>query len=446
MTSFLAGRYELETVIAQGGMGTVYKGLDTRLHRPVAIKVLKEHLAADDRFVERFRREARAVASLGHPNIASLYDYAEDDGKHFIVMELVDGTDLATLLRTSSPLGAERSKAITEQVCDALEHAHSAGIVHRDMKPGNVLVTPDGDVKVTDFGIARAAGDSTLTATGSILGTAHYLAPEQAAGKEVTPATDIYATGVMLFEMLTGTVPFEADSPVAVATRHVNEEVPAPSALEPTVPLELDAVVLRATAKDPKDRFVTAAEMAAALRASFSGAEDAPTEVVSAPITATAPLPLLTRPYGRRAAWVVGLLALLALGLLAFRLVTGPDDGRGDPAAGDKARKGEVRSMPIPEVLGLPVDEATAQLTRLGFRVEVEGDPAGIVADVSPPVDSEVRPGTPVTLTGTPLEEPVEDDDEKKDEEEPDEGGPPPHAEGKGKDKDKEKGKEKKDK
>ena len=261
----LLDRYHLEERIAAGGMGTVWAAQDERLGRRVAVKMLKDDLAGDPRFVERFRREARAVAALGHPNIANVFDYGEDHGKHFIVMELVEGRDLARLLREEGPMNAGRAAGIAAQACEALGHAHLAGVIHRDVKPGNVMVGDDDRVKVTDFGIARAQGDTSLTATGSVLGTSHYLSPEQAAGGSIGPPSDVYSMGCVLYEMLTGAVPFTGESPVGIAMRHVSEEVPPPSSLAADVPPAVDDVVAKATAKDPKDRFADGRDMAAAL-------------------------------------------------------------------------------------------------------------------------------------------------------------------------------------
>ncbi|MEO8323042.1 MAG: protein kinase, partial [Actinomycetota bacterium] len=189
----LGGRYRIGDRIAAGGMGVVYLAHDERLGRTVVVKILRAHLAGDPHFIERFRREARAVASLSHPNIAGIFDYGEDAGQHYIVMELAEGRDLAAVIRVDGRLSPQRAARITAQVCVALDHAHEAGIIHRDIKPANVIVTDEDKVKVTDFGIARAVGDSTLTATGSMLGTASYLSPEQAGGEKVVPASDLYS-------------------------------------------------------------------------------------------------------------------------------------------------------------------------------------------------------------------------------------------------------------
>lgn len=262
----LSGRYVLEERIAAGGMGSVFAATDERLGRRVAVKLLRDELADDPRFVERFRREARAVAALSHPNIANVFDYGEDDEHHYIVMEYVDGRDLARLMREQEPFAPERAALIVADACEALGHAHAAGVVHRDVKPANIMLDSNGRVKVTDFGIARAAGDSTLTATGSVLGTAHYLSPEQASGSALGPPSDLYSMGVVLYELLTGVLPFTGDSPIAIAMSHVSDKMPAPSSVNPDVPPSLDEIVAIATAKDPAGRYPSAAQMAAELR------------------------------------------------------------------------------------------------------------------------------------------------------------------------------------
>jgi len=252
----LQGRYRLNHWLAAGAMGTVYEATDERLNRHVVVKVLKEGLSQDASFVERFRREARAVAALSHPNIASVYDSGEDAGRHFMVMELVKGRDLGRIINEDGALSPDRAADIAAQMCDALAHAHAAGIIHRDVKPANVIVDEGtGQALVTDFGIARAAGDSTLTGTGLGLGTANYLAPERATGSHTTESSDLYSVGIVLFEMLIGSVPFRGDSVVEVAMQNVSKDVPAPSSIDPSVPSWLDAVVAESTVKDPARRF-----------------------------------------------------------------------------------------------------------------------------------------------------------------------------------------------
>ncbi|NUO36483.1 MAG: serine/threonine protein kinase, partial [Dermatophilaceae bacterium] len=261
----LAERYTLRERIAVGGMGEVHLATDDRLGRVVAVKVLAPAVAHYPESVERFRREATTAAALSHPNIAQVYDYGVDGSSHFIVMEHVDGSDLSRLLRQVGRLTPSDAVRIAEQVCSALGAAHRAGVVHRDIKPGNVIVRPDGTVKVTDFGIAQALGQASLTDTGTVMGTAAYVSPEQARGQATTPATDIYSLGILLFQMLTGSVPFDGDTPVAIAMRHLDEPVPLPSSRVHDLPANLDEVVVRATAKVPSERYADAEAMAMAL-------------------------------------------------------------------------------------------------------------------------------------------------------------------------------------
>jgi serine/threonine-protein kinase len=261
----IAERYSLRERLAVGGMGEVHLATDDRLGRLVAVKVLAAGFADSPDFVERFRREALTAAALSHPNIAQVYDYGVDGDSHFIVMEYAEGQDLAHVIREHGRLTPSDAVRIAEQVCAALGAAHRAGVVHRDIKPGNVIVRPDGTVKVTDFGIARALGQASLTDTGTVMGTAAYVAPEQARGEATTPSSDLYSLGILLFQMLTGAVPFEGDTPVAIAMRHLDEPVPLPSSRVADLPANLDEVVVRATAKSPTDRYADADAMAAAL-------------------------------------------------------------------------------------------------------------------------------------------------------------------------------------
>ena len=258
----LNGRYELESRLGEGGMATVFGGSDRLLGRKVAVKVLSRHYARDKTFVERFRREAQAAAGLNHPNVVSVFDTGSDNGVHYIVMEHVDGRTLADVLRQEGALPPDRAAEIAVHVCRALSSAHEKRMVHRDVKPGNVLLTPDGTVKVTDFGIARIPSGEPLTATGSVMGTASYLSPEQATGGRIDARSDIYSLGCVLYEMLTGKPPFDGKSAVSIAYKHVGEEPTAPSAVNPAVPAGLEAVVAKAMAKDPADRYQSADEMA----------------------------------------------------------------------------------------------------------------------------------------------------------------------------------------
>ena len=260
-------RYELEEVVGTGGMSTVYRAHDQLLERNVALKVLHPHYAGDDEYVERFRREARSVAQLSHPHIVTVIDRGEDDGQQFIVFEYVDGENLKQLVERTGPLPTQRALELAVAVADALGFAHEHGLIHRDVKPQNVLLTRDGEAKVTDFGIARSFEvEHGMTQTGTVLGTSNYLSPEQAGGKPTTPATDVYSLGIVVYELLTGEVPFPGENFVAIAMKHINEPPPDLLAQRPDVPLRLAAAVDRALEKDPARRFATMTQFAAELR------------------------------------------------------------------------------------------------------------------------------------------------------------------------------------
>ncbi|MPZ60750.1 MAG: Stk1 family PASTA domain-containing Ser/Thr kinase [Propionibacteriales bacterium] len=299
----LGDRYELGAMLGQGGMAVVRRGTDLRLGRTVAVKLLLDQLTDDPEFQARFRREARAAAGLDHPAIVTVYDAGEDtadDVVPYIVMEYVEGKTLRELLRTEPRLPVRRALEIIADVLDALAYSHRGGIVHRDIKPGNVMVTPSGAVKVMDFGIARALTDlsGSLTRTSAVLGTAQYLSPEQARGDSADARSDVYAVGCVLYELLTGRPPFQGESAVAVAYQHVRETPQPPSAFEPTVPAEVDALVLAALAKLPDERYQSADEMRADILAVLAG-EPAPTTpipVVSADTTELRPVTAGTVP------------------------------------------------------------------------------------------------------------------------------------------------------
>jgi serine/threonine-protein kinase len=273
----LGGRYELGQVLGRGGMAEVYFGTDTRLGRSVAVKTLRADLARDPSFQARFRREAQSAASLNHPAIVAVYDTGEDyiDGVSipYIVMEYVDGSTLRELLHSGRKLLPERSMEMTIGILQGLEYAHRSGIVHRDIKPANVMLTRNGQVKVMDFGIARAMGDSgmTMTQTAAVIGTAQYLSPEQAKGEQVDARSDLYSTGCLLYELLTVRPPFVGDSPVAVAYQHVREEAQPPSVFDPEITPEMDAIVMKALVKDPNYRYQSADEMRADIEACLDG-------------------------------------------------------------------------------------------------------------------------------------------------------------------------------
>jgi serine/threonine-protein kinase len=275
----LSGRYETAERLGSGGMSNVYKATDLILERTVAVKVLAEHLSDDERFVARFRREALAVAKLIHPNIVQVYDTGVDEGRHYIVMEYVSGRSGAQILQRHGPVGPETAAEIGIQACAGLDYAHRRGIIHRDVKPGNLMITggPVGGgemtVKLTDFGIARAIEQTRITQVGSVVGTAAYLAPEQVRGEEATPATDVYALGVVLYQFLTGRLPYEGSSLAELAVRQQNETPLPPSTYNGDVPETLGGAVLRALEGDPNRRYASAEELATGLRMGAEGAD-----------------------------------------------------------------------------------------------------------------------------------------------------------------------------
>ena len=336
-------RYELEALVGTGGMSSVYKARDSLLERHVALKILHEHHAADAEFVERFRLEARAVAQLSHPNIVTVIDRGEDGGRQFIVFEYVEGENLGQLLEQDGPLPARRAVELALQVARGLAFAHQHGVVHRDVKPQNVLMNGDGQAKVTDFGIARTLDMRGMTQTGTVLGTSKYIAPEQASGQEVSAQTDVYSLGVVVYELLVGEVPFPGDNFVAVAMKHLNE--PAPNVLErrPDVPLRLAAAIERALQKDPADRFGSMDELIAELEACLGEPaqddEGAETLVVPTPARQI-PSPGRRAARPARSAWPFVLLAAagvavaaLVLGALALRHGSGSSEKTLPPTA-----------------------------------------------------------------------------------------------------------------
>jgi eukaryotic-like serine/threonine-protein kinase len=263
----LGGRYRIQQRIGGGGMALVYRAEDLRLGIPVAVKVLRTQFGGDEDFIRRFRREAHAAASLSHPSVVSIYDVGEEEDHYYIVMELVEGRTLKALIQETGPLLISEAARIAVEILGALSHAHENGIVHRDIKPHNILIASDGRVKVTDFGIARATSTDTVTHTGgALMGSAHYFSPEQASSLPADEKSDLYSVGVVLYEMVTGTVPFQGDNPVSVALKHVRERVVPPSRLNSDVPRELEEIVLQAMAKEPEARFDSAAEMQRAVR------------------------------------------------------------------------------------------------------------------------------------------------------------------------------------
>ncbi|HEX2856704.1 MAG TPA: Stk1 family PASTA domain-containing Ser/Thr kinase [Propionibacteriaceae bacterium] len=428
----LGDRYRLERVIGRGGMAEVWRAADTRLGRPVAIKRLRVDLATDPTFQARFRREAQAAAGLNHPNIVSVYDTGEETDKAtgvavpYIVMELVDGHTLKEVLRDDRRILPERALEFTQGVLDALSYSHRAGIVHRDIKPANVMLTPNGAVKVMDFGIARAVADTsaTMTQTAAVIGTAQYLSPEQARGETVDARSDIYSAGCLLYELLVGRPPFIGDSPVSVAYQHVREVPTPPSTLDPEISQAMDAVVMKALAKDPADRYQSARAMRDDISRLLAGvpvAAPPPLPVPdAAPTVATSVLPaaaagaaavaldnptgtqVITRRVeteplpGRRrrpsaATVILGLLLAALIGVLAYALY-------------EFNRPSAPTSVQVPGVIGYTQQQAEQQLNDRNLTpvVQSTNGPAGSQGQVvkqDPTAQATVTPGSDVTIT-----------------------------------------------
>jgi eukaryotic-like serine/threonine-protein kinase len=431
------GRYRLVEVVGEGGMAVVWRAQDTVLARTVAIKLLRPQYAADPEFVERFRSEARAAAPLNHPGIVAVYDVGNSDDGPYLVLELVEGQDLKQLLRTESPLAPSRTVDIASAVAHAVHHAHMAGLVHRDIKPQNVLIATDGRVKVADFGIARAVSAVGATAPGIVLGTVHYLAPEQASGGQASPASDVYSLGVVAYEMLTGSVPHDADSSVGVAMKIVNEDAPPADASNPRVPAVLAGIVAKAMARRPEDRYPNAGSFAEALD-SFARWSDQSTgalrpvpkqfePVVVAPAAAGFATPPVPAPRPRAADGplldgtglllaVVALLAVAGLVPLWATVLTRVEPARVREVFGAAAPTAvprptdaptatpesvsDVVDVPIPDLRQVPRDQAELQLTDRGLRWSIEVQES-VTTTAGVVMDSKPRPGGVPVPSGT---------------------------------------------
>jgi serine/threonine-protein kinase len=403
------GRYRVLRRIGSGGMADVYCAEDTHLGRQVALKVLHRRFAQDQEFVERFRREASSAAGLNHPNVVGVFDRGEHEGTYYIAMEFLEGQTLKEIVASEAPLAQERVIDLGLQILQAAGFAHNHGVIHRDFKPHNVIVDEQGHAKVTDFGIARA-GASEMTETGSIMGTAQYLSPEQAQGHAVTATSDIYSIGVMLYEMLAGRLPFEGDSAVAVALKHLSEPPVPISQWRPDIHPALEAVVMAALAKDPAQRWQSAEDLAAGLEAArtqieagSNGGQDtagfaaipmpvadetAPTQLAGAPPPPVTPVGDREEERERRWPWyAIGALALALVAVLAYLILSGV-------LATDKKQ--------VPRVTGKQLVEARAIMEKAGFEVQTErvqsAQPFDQVLDQDPNAGEEADEGSEVTL------------------------------------------------
>jgi serine/threonine protein kinase len=410
-----ANRYTVERPIARGGMADVYLARDQVLDRLVAVKVLFPEFARDPSFVERFRREAHNAASLNHPNIVGVYDWGQEHGTYFIVMEYVEGQSLRDVLRAQQTLPAVQAAAIGAEIADALAFAHAHGVVHRDVKPGNVLMTPTGQVKVTDFGISANPTDAAqgLTQTGSVMGTATYFSPEQAQGFSVDGRTDVYALGVVLYEMVTGFPPFQADSPVAVAMKHVREQPVPPSQFVPDLPPDLERVILAALAKDVSTRYQSADalrddlvrfERGRPVTAPFASlaSADAPTMAATGAAAPTQAGEIWDEPPKKR--WGSIVATVIGLGLLAALLVVLLVPQLRDQVLGSSSTAAAPK-VEVPDVTsGNPTFTLAAQrLKTAGFKVartdvEVASLDAERVVKQSPSAGELLAKGKVVTL------------------------------------------------
>jgi eukaryotic-like serine/threonine-protein kinase len=364
-------RYRLVKSLGSGGMADVYLAHDDILDRDVALKVMSSRYASDEEFVERFKREAQSAAALSHPNIVSIFDRGEsEDGTYYIAMEYLPGGTLKNRILKRGALPARTAAAVALQMAEALRAAHERDVIHRDIKPHNILITGLGDVKVTDFGIARAAASSTMTRTGHILGTAHYISPEQAMGEPVGPASDLYSLGVVLYEMLTGELPFDAETPLGIAMKHVNAHLPQPKELNPTVPDGINAITLRLLAKNPEDRYTSDSELIEDLERVCAGLDPsgATTEMMPHALAATTRLnpPPPPQRIGRdklrrrRAAPLLALLALLLLAALTWA---------GYFLLQDR-QAGNAAQISVPDLVGMSLDSAREKIGD-DFEVEV---------------------------------------------------------------------------
>jgi eukaryotic-like serine/threonine-protein kinase len=374
MQQLVDNRYRIVKPLGSGGMADVFLAHDDILDRDVALKVMSTRYASDDEFIERFKREAQSAAALSHSNIVSIFDRgSSEDGTYYIAMEYLPGGTLKDRIMSRGALPARTAAAVALQIAEALRAAHERGVIHRDIKPHNILITESGDVKVTDFGIARAASSSTMTRTGSILGTAHYISPEQAMGEPVGPSSDLYSLGVVLYEMLTGELPYDADTPLGIAMKHVNGHLRPPKAVDPSIPDGINAITCRLLSKDPEDRYASDAELIEDLERVAAGLApaNATTEMMTRRLSTTSPTrvgpppPLPGRRSGKRRRALPVVLALLGLLLLAALAWAG--------SSFLQPTQQEAPRIAVPDLVGMTRDEAENAVGD-DFEIEVQDE------------------------------------------------------------------------
>lgn len=399
----LGNRYEVLEQLGGGGMSIVYKAKDTFLNRLVTIKILRPEYVTDKDFIRRFRREAQAVASLSHPNIVNIHDVGQENETQYLVMEYVDGDNLKNYLKAHPDLPLDKIVNIARQICDALQHAHENNIVHRDVKPHNILITKNERVKLTDFGIALEASTGTITNTDTIVGSVHYISPEQAKGEVAGPQSDIYSLGVVLYEMLTGELPFKGDSPVAVALKHVQEQPKLPSEINPRVPRQLERVVMKAMHKSVEQRYQTATQFSADLLEAVKGtlyfdeSDDYATRVLPGPVDTTIlddhkepkefPNEPKKKPDVKKIAITTALLVLSLIAGVLFAMY----------------KYMNVPEIEVPDVVNLPVEEAQQVLEEKGLKAIITEEYSdeveeGIVISQSEEPGKKVKRGREITL------------------------------------------------
>lgn len=401
----LGNRYELIEKIGEGGMGLVYKAKCHLLNRYVAVKILKPELTEDEEFVNKFRKESLSSASLSHPNIVNIYDVGVEDGIYYIVMEYVKGKTLKEIIKERAPMPYNDVINISRQICCALEHAHDNNIIHRDIKPQNIMVTQDGIVKVADFGIARASNSATLTNTGNVIGSVYYISPEQARGGYTDEKTDIYSLGTVMYEMATGSVPFSAESPVVVALKHIQENVVRPSELNPEIPSALEDIILKSLEKIPSSRYESAGALIRDLDKASSSPNTRMAKKQEGLNDITRVMPAINEDYTSKATqknvdkkkrvnkgWIAAVVVLFTIVTVAMLLTYG------------KLSMNSNKEVAIPaDIIGKDKSVAEAMLKQYGIGMQPEEQynaeyPAGVVISTVPEVGTHVKPGFSVKV------------------------------------------------